>query len=41
MGDIFDQYQSLVGVLEHGFFFPIQLGIDFPQLTNSIIFSEG
>ena len=30
MGDIFHQYQSLVGVLEHGLFFSHSVGNRFP-----------
>jgi len=34
------KYRKLVGGLEHGFYFSIQLGISSSQLTNSF-FSEG
>ena len=36
----FNGIQWLVGGLEHGFYFPIQLGMSSSQLTNSY-FSEG
>jgi len=34
-------FDSLVGGLEHEFYFSIQLGISSSQLTNSIIFQRG